>query len=198
MRKIIIKTIPYLLAFAGGIVIYLFSIHQIHDDNLTGLISNVAASLIAIPLMFLLYDYSNYKLSRKLSKTLFEGFSFEINSCVLKLLRTLRQVMGVKKELSWAIIENMLDKKAKDIKNNLKITAQDIELFKLYKKSLDEMVYKAAHTSVLGDNQIKYIADIGKNLSHIINEHEFRGGQKSHCRILGKYTQIHRRMVWNL
>ena len=134
MRKIIIKTIPYLLAFAGGIVIYLFSIHQIHDDNLTGLISNVAASLIAIPLMFLLYDYSNYKLNRKLNKTLFEGFSFEINSCVLKLLRTLRQVMGVKKELSWAVIENMLDKKAKDIKNSLKVTAQDIELFKLYKK----------------------------------------------------------------
>ncbi len=181
MRKFILKSIPYLMAFFGGILMYFLSLRHIHNDSVNDLVSNVAANLIAIPIMFLLYDYSNYKLSTKLNNTLFEGFSFEINSSILKLLRNLHKIMGIKKAISWIVIENMLDKKAKDIKNSIKISVQDIENFKLYKKNLDDLIYKSARSSVMGDNQIKFITEICKNLSHIINETEFRGDKKSNA-----------------
>ena len=52
---------------------------DIHDPNMTDLINNIAASLLSIPLVFLLYDYSNYRVSKQLQKTMADSVGDKIN-----------------------------------------------------------------------------------------------------------------------
>lgn len=68
LRDIFLKMIPYMLSIAGGLALYLLTADNIKNPNLADLINNIAASLLAIPLVFLLYDYSNYRVSRQLKK----------------------------------------------------------------------------------------------------------------------------------
>ncbi len=68
MRNFLLKSIPYLLSITGGAVLYLVTKDEIHDPSLADLVTNIAASLLSIPLVFLLYDYSNYWVNRKLKE----------------------------------------------------------------------------------------------------------------------------------
>ena len=61
LRDFLLKMIPYVLSIAGGLVLFIVTKDDIHDPSVTDLINNIAASLLSIPLVFLLYDYSNYQ-----------------------------------------------------------------------------------------------------------------------------------------
>ncbi len=65
---ILLKSIPYLLSIAGGAILFLLTKDEIADPSLADLITNMAASLLSIPLVFLLYDYSNYLINRHLRR----------------------------------------------------------------------------------------------------------------------------------
>lgn len=68
LHTVLLKSIPYLLSIAGGAALYLLTKDEISDPSLADLVTNMAASLLSIPLVFLLYDYSNYLIDRRLSK----------------------------------------------------------------------------------------------------------------------------------
>ncbi len=68
LRNFLLKSIPYLLSIAGGITLYLVTKDEITDPSLADLVTNMAASLLSIPLVFLLYDYSNYRISRQIKR----------------------------------------------------------------------------------------------------------------------------------
>ncbi len=67
-RTLFLKSIPYLLSISGGAALFLLTKDEISDPELADLVTNMSASLLSIPLVFLLYDYSNYKISRKLKQ----------------------------------------------------------------------------------------------------------------------------------
>ncbi len=67
-RNLFLKSIPYLLSITGGAALFLLTKDEISDPELADLVTNMSASLLSIPLVFLLYDYSNYQISRKLKK----------------------------------------------------------------------------------------------------------------------------------
>ena len=63
-----LKSIPYVLSIAGGVFVFDISKDYLHDPNWIDLMNNVAASLLAIPLVFLFYDYSNFLITRRMHK----------------------------------------------------------------------------------------------------------------------------------
>ncbi|MCL2331092.1 MAG: hypothetical protein FWC61_00930 [Proteobacteria bacterium] len=174
-KTILLKSIPYVLSVAGGIVVYILSVDNTNDTNLLGLMSNVAASLLAIPLIFLLYEYVNYKISSNVNEKLAESMTFDVNSIVLKLLKDLRIMLNIRQPLNWKTIQKMLRMKAPEIKRAAKITDKDIEFLKAHKKLLNEITYKVARANVLSDRQIQLIIQITKSAAYTVNEWEYKG-----------------------
>ena len=66
--NIVLKSIPYVLSIAGGVFVFDLSKDYLHDPSWIDLMNNVAASLLAIPLVFLFYDYSNFLITRRMHK----------------------------------------------------------------------------------------------------------------------------------
>jgi len=174
-RNLMLKSIPYILSVLGGLVVYIVSVDTISDQNLNGLISNIAASLLAIPLIFILYDYVNWKMSNTLNEKMAESLIFDVNSIVLKALKILRHVLMPKQALSWQMIEKMARMRAREIRKSAKITDADIAAFKSCKKELNELSYKLVRSGILSDQQIQMVISITKELAHIVNEWEYKG-----------------------
>ena len=174
-KTVLLKSIPYVLSVAGGVAVYVLSIDSTADQNLLGLMSNVAASLLAIPLIFLLYEYVNYKISSSVNEKLAESMTFDVNSIVLKLLKDLRLMLGIKQPLGWKVIQKMLHMKSAEIKRVAKITDKDIEFLKTHKKMLNEITYKVARANILSERQIQLIIQITKSAAYTVNEWEYKG-----------------------
>ena len=64
LRRIWLKAWPKLIVASTGILLYLVAIRLTED--LKGLLISIAATLISIPLIFILYDIWNEKSHRKL------------------------------------------------------------------------------------------------------------------------------------
>lgn len=169
------RSIPYILSVAGGILVYVLSLDFVHDVNLNGLISNIAASLLAIPLIFILYDYVNWKMSSNLNAQMSESLIFDVNSIVLKVLKELRSILMPGQRISWKMIEKMLHMRWPDIRKISKIKATDIASIKTHKKSMNELSYKLMRAGVLSDRQIELVIAMTKQMAHVVNEYEYKG-----------------------
>ena len=101
LRDFLLKMIPYVLSIAGGLVLFIVTKDDIHDPSVTDLINNIAASLLSIPLVFLLYDYSNYRVSKQLKKTLANNMGDKISVLLLKLIMVIRQIIGEEVSANW-------------------------------------------------------------------------------------------------
>ena len=82
LKNLLLRTIPYLLSVIGGITLFLISLDKVKDPNVSGLIDNIAASLLSIPLVFLLYDYTNYRISKQVNRTLATNITDKVNSLI--------------------------------------------------------------------------------------------------------------------
>jgi len=185
-KKLLMKSLPYVLSVIGGIIVYIVFVVNVRDDaNLNGLMSNVAASLLAIPLIFILYDYVTYKMSSNLDNQLAESMTFDVNAIVLKVLKALRRILAIKKPLSWPVIQSMLRMRAREIRAKMIIDGKDMELLKAHKKDLNELSYKLARARVLSDRQVQIIISMTKHLAHAVNEWEYKGNTSQ----LAKYME---------
>ena len=95
-RDFMLKSIPYLLSIAGGVVLFIVTKDNLADKELADLVTNIAASLLSIPLVFLLYDYSNSRISSRLSTTLAANMTDKINVLVLNIIMQLRKSVGLR------------------------------------------------------------------------------------------------------
>ncbi len=174
LRNVLLKTVPYLLSVAGGVVLYLVGADNIHDANLNDLINNIAASLLAIPLVFLLYDYSNYRISRQVNKTLADGLNFKINSQMLEMLILMRSILGHRGKFTWGAAEKMLEMTSHSIGRHLKITPTQLNTLRSYRDKIDEFAYRTDKNNVLNHEQLQTLALLAREMTHLVNERQFR------------------------
>jgi predicted nucleic acid-binding protein len=151
------------------------SITMIEDHNTHGLMNEIAGALLAVPLVFLLYEYVNHRMSSNVNDKMAESLVFDVNSMVLKVLKELRDILMKKSPLSWGMINKMLRMRVNEIRAAARITNQDIALLKTYKKDLNELSYKLVRTNVLSERQIQMVIAITKQLAHVVNEWEYKG-----------------------
>ena len=102
LRNILLKMIPYVLSVAGGLILFIVTKDEVHNANVTDLINNISASLLSIPLVFLLYDYTNYRVSKQLNKTMADSMTDKINIILLNLIMIIRQMLGIRGTLTFA------------------------------------------------------------------------------------------------
>lgn len=147
---------------------------DIRDPNMTDLINNIAASLLSIPLVFLLYDYSNYRVSKQLQKTMADSVGDKINVILLRVAIVIRGIIGMRKKLTFMTLNNMSDISVSRISARLKITPSALSELHSLHDQLYDFIYHGANTNVLSVDQIQSLSGLLREISQLINEHEFR------------------------
>lgn len=178
IRDVLLKTVPYLLSVAGGIVLFLLTKDNIHNENIADLVNNISGSLLAIPFVFLLYDYSNYRISRQLNKTLSDNLNDKINGLLLNMVLLLRQMMGLRANLTLESLNKMADLRTSEIATKLKISSASMNTLQTYHENLDNLIYSNAKNNILSIDQVQTLSDIARNLQHLINEYNFHKNKK--------------------
>ena len=176
--------IPYVLSIAGGLVLFIVTKDDIHDPNMTDLINNIAASLLSIPLVFLLYDYSNYRVSKQLQKTMADSVGDKINVILLRVAIVIRGIIGMRKKLTFMTLNNMSDISVSRISTRLKITPSALSELHSLHDQLYDFIYHGANTNVLSVDQIQSLSGLLREISQLINEHEFRRNRRIAARYI--------------
>ena len=88
------------MSIAGGIVLYTGAIDNAPNDNIRDLVINVSASLLSIPLVFLLYDYTNSRVANQMKHTMINSMTDKLNVLMLNIIGLLRESMGVRSRVT--------------------------------------------------------------------------------------------------
>jgi hypothetical protein len=176
-RAFMLKSLPYILSILGGVAVYILFVVNMHDDmDFANLMSNVAASLLAIPLIFILYDYVNMKMSSSLNAQMEESLIFDVNSLLLKVIKELRTMLMPGQRISWGMLEKMLRMRDTDIARRVKkIKPADIATLRNHKRAMNELSYKLVRSGIMPDRQIQLVLNMTKTMAHVVNEYEYRG-----------------------
>ena len=158
---------------------------EVHNPNVTDLINNISASLLSIPLVFLLYDYTNYRVSKQLNKTMADSMTDKINIILLNLIMIIRQMLGIRGTLTFASMNKMSNLSQSKIVANLKITQNLANELRTYRDEIDNMIYNGAKPNVLTGAQVQMLTELVRELSLLINEHSFRRNR----RVAAKYIE---------
>lgn len=173
VRTFFLKSVPYLMSIAGGIILYTGAIDNAPNPNIRDLVINVSASLLSIPLVFLLYDYMNSRVNRQMKKTIASSVSDKLNTLMLGLVFVLRESMGVRSKLSPENLNRMLIWRAPEISRRLKITPGVLGKLNAYHNDLDTLLYRNSQSSVLSPQQIQILSALARDMTHLINENKF-------------------------
>ena len=184
-RTFFLKSIPYLMSITGGIILYTGAIDNAPNANIRDLVINVSASLLSIPLVFLLYDYMNYRVSTQMKRTLINTMSDKLNTLMLNLIVALRESMGVRTKLNLDSLNKMLTWRADEISRRLKLTSRITDNLHTYHNDLDTLLYRNGQTNVLDSDQTQILSALARDISRLINENKFHKRR----RISAKYIE---------
>lgn len=173
LKNLLLKTIPYILSVIGGITLFLISLDKFRNPNVSGLIDNIAASLLSIPLVFLLYDYTNYRISRQVNRSLASNISDKVNSVILNIVVFLRHSLGLKVNVHLETFNKLQDWSVKKIAERLKITRSEMNNLRAYRYEIDEIIYRASKGSVLTSEQEQILSSLSREILHLMTEHNF-------------------------
>ncbi len=174
IRTILLKSLPYLMSITGGIILYTGAIDNAPTANLRDLIINVSASLLSIPLVFLLYDYTNSRVNRQMKKHLANSISDRLNSLILNLVLFLRQILSLRGKMTVSGVNRMLMMRAPEISRRLNLTAKNLDKIREYHNDLDTLLYRNGQGDILTSEQIQILSLLLRDMTRLINENKYR------------------------
>ncbi|MBR3782029.1 MAG: hypothetical protein IKL14_01400 [Alphaproteobacteria bacterium] len=184
-RTFFLKSLPYLMSITGGIILYTGAIDNAPNANLRDLIINVSASLLSIPLVFLLYDYTNSRIARQMKKNLANSMSDRLNILMLNIILMLREMMGVRTKLNTENLNRMLMWRVPEISRRLKITTKTNQELREYHNELDTLLYRNGQNDVINSDVFQTLSALSREMTRLINESKFRRNK----RLSAKYVE---------
>lgn len=185
IRNFLLKSLPYLMSIAGGIILYTGAIDNAPNDNLRDLIINVSASLLSIPLVFLLYDYTNSRVSNQMKKSIANSMSDKLNDVLVNTILMLRDAMGVRNKLDTENLNRMLVWRVPEISRRLNITPRVLDKLHTCHNDLDTLLFRNSQTNTLTPDQTQILSSMARNMAHLINESKFHKNR----RVSAKYIE---------
>ena len=173
------------MSIAGGIILYTGAIDNAPNANIRDLVINVSASLLSIPLVFLLYDYTNLRITNQMKRTMINSMMDKLNMLMLNIIVSLRESMGVRGKLTTENLNRMLIWRAPEITKRIKITPRILDKFQEYHSDLDNLLYRNGQSPVLSTEQAQILAGLARDMTHFINENKFRKNRH----LSAKYTE---------
>lgn len=161
------------MSIAGGIILYTGAIDNAPNDNIRDLIINVSASLLSIPLVFLLYDYTNSRISSQMKKHMVNSLGDRLNDLMINLILLLREMLSVRSKISTENINRMLSWGTPEISRRLKISGTIINRMHQYHDELDTLLYRNSQTDILSGEKIQILSSLARAMTHFINENKY-------------------------
>lgn len=174
IRTAFLKSVPYLMSIAGGLILYTGAVDNAPNDNLRDLVIDISGSLLSIPLVFLLYDYMNSRVSRQMKRAMANSLSDKLNVLMLNIITLLRESMGVRSKLTTENLNRMLMWRASEISRRLRITPRTLDKLHEYHNELDTLMYRNGQNSILNTEQSQILSGLARDITHLINENKFR------------------------
>lgn len=177
LMNIVLKSIPYVLSIAGGIFVFDFSQQYLHDAGWIDLMDNVAASLLAIPLVFLFYDYSNFLVTRRVRKHQHTSIINTLDGYLFKILAQMKNIIGL----------DRIEVPMQDINLNYKKLNLDIKYLRAIRKQLnllEYLLYKSDRIEVLDPQHTQILSFIAQELNQILNECKYHNSPREIARYI--------------
>ena len=178
-----------MVSVAGGIALFSISMDNVKDPALEALISNISASLLAIPLVFLLYDYTNTRVSRRLQATLRVGIYDKVNIIVLHLILTLRHMLKMRGNVTRVNIDAMVDLSEKQILHRLNLRTDYVETLHQYYEDLENLVLGYGKENVFSPEQLRLLSDLARNIARVVGAHRLGGNHRTIARHIKNSVQ---------
>lgn len=173
VRNFFLKLLPYLLSIAGGIILYTGAIDNAPNANIRDLVINVSASLLSIPLVFLLYDYTNSRIANQMKKSVANNMADKLNSVLVNTILMLRDALAVRNKLNLENLNRMLVWRAPEISRRLKITPRVLDALHTCHNDLDTLLFRNSQTNILTPDQTQILSSLARSMAHLINESKF-------------------------
>lgn len=177
LMHFVLKSIPYVLSIAGGVIVFDLSKDYLHDPNWIDLMNNVAASLLAIPLVFLFYDYSNFLITRRMHKHQHIAVISVLDGYLLKILSEMKNIIGLKH----------IEVPMQDINLNYKKLNLDEKYLRAIRtqlNNLEDLLYKSDKIEVLDPQHTQILSFIAQELNQIMNECKYHNSPKEIARYI--------------
>lgn len=173
----ILKAVPYVLSIAGGIFVFVFSQKYLHDPSWIDLTNNISASLLAIPLVFLFYDYSNFLITRRMKKSLHANVVNIIDGILFKILNQMKHIIKIEH----------ITVPMQDLNLNYKKLDLDTKYVNAIKKELilmEDLLYKSDKIEVLDPQHTQILSFIVQELNQILNEFKYHNSPREIARYI--------------
>ena len=175
IEHLFLKSIPYVLSIAGGVFVFDFSQKYLHDPSWLDLTNNISASLLAIPLVFLFYDYSNFLITRQMEKNLRSNIVGTVDGLLFKILAQMKNIIGLPR----------IEVPMQDLNLNYKKLDLDVKYIRLIRKhlhQLEDLLYKSDKIEVLDPQHTQILSFITQELNQILNEVKYHNSQREIAR----------------
>lgn len=184
VRNFFLKSLPYLMSIAGGVILYTGAIDNAPNDNLRDLVINVSASLLSIPLVFLLYDYTNSRVTHQMRRHMANSMTDRLNSLMLNIVYTLRSALAIRGKLTTESLNRMLILRSAEISHRLKITPKILNDMRSLHNDLDTLLYHNGSANVLTGEQMQILTALSRDMTRLINENKFHRNSHLSSRFL--------------
>ncbi len=177
IQGFILKAIPYVLSIAGGVFVFDFSQKYLHEPGWIDLTNNISASLLAIPLVFLFYDYSNYLITRQMKKKLHNNIVSTVDDFLLKILAQMKNIIGLPR----------IEVPMQDLNLNYKKLNMDIKYIRSIRKhlhQLEDLLYKSDKIEVLDPQHTQILSFVAQELNQILNEVKYHNSPREIARYI--------------
>ncbi len=175
--NIILKSIPYVLSIAGGVFVFDISKDYLRDPSWIDLMNNVAASLLAIPLVFLFYDYSNFLITRRMHKHQNSSVINILDGYLFKILSDMKNIIGLTR----------IEVPMQDINLDYRKLDLDVKYIRNIRKqlnNLEDLLYKSDKIEVLDPQHTQILSFIAQELNQILNECKYHNSPKEIARYI--------------
>ncbi len=170
LKRNVLKFIPYFLAVLGGLAFFFLS-YLISDNSFRDLVINIAAGLIAIPIIFIIYQFAQQVAHKKLNAELFDYAKVKTDKEFMSLISQLMKIVYSYEqyELSPQSIRDFLAINQEQIIKLLEAKKYvGFQIFKRWdesEKNFEEVLRNPFMLKILDDEQAITIIEILKSIS---------------------------------
>ena len=182
IRSFLLKSLPYLISIAGGVILFTVSLDNVKDPAVEALISNISASLLAIPLVFLLYDYTTTRVSRRLHETMVANMNDKINMVMLHIILTLRKILRIRGTVTFGRIIAMRNWTESRIAGKMQIRDEYIDLLRQYYGELENLVLDFGKENAMSLEQMQLMSAISREISQMVAMYRLGGNRRAVAR----------------
>lgn len=175
VRNFALRSLPYLISIAGGVILFSISLDNVHDPAVEALISNISASLLAIPLVFLLYDYTTKRVSRQLQKTLANGVNDKINTVVLHIILILRKILGIRGRVTIGNVAVMRKISETRIARQMRMRTEYTKEIHQYYQELESIILGYGKENILTPDQLRLLTELARDVARLVGMHRIGG-----------------------